>query len=178
MRKSIFLCAICLWAAVLLAGDKIVPLNVKTGLWQTTETVLMSGGLGLPPGAAAQLSPEQRAKLEAAMKSMGNGTPMTHTYKSCVTEKDLKENPFNDKSNGAMKCRAAVIKSTSSDAEVQEDCAEGTTKFQFHVSLHASSREHVTAIGKGSGTMGGHTMNSAIKLESKWLGASCPAGVN
>ena len=69
MRKAITAGVICVWAAVvLLAADKVQPLNVKTGLWQMTQTITWTG---LPPQMAAM---------------MKNARPVN--YKSCVKEKD------------------------------------------------------------------------------------------
>jgi hypothetical protein len=176
MRKMIVWGVICLWASVLVAGEKI-KLNVKTGLWQTTSTTSVSGSLGIPPEMAAKLTPEQRAKFEAAMKKEGGGTPKTRTYKSCLTEKDLTEDPFTDKGQGEkMKCQETVIHSTSTELEVRESCTDGTAKSDMHMTFHASSAEHVTGTGNVTTTMGGHTMNSVMKMDSKWMSAACPAG--
>ena len=48
MGKSMFFGAVCLWATVLLAGGKVTPLNVKTGLWETTSTTMINGSIGWP----------------------------------------------------------------------------------------------------------------------------------
>ena len=178
MGKSMFFGAVCLWATVLLAGGKVTPLNVTTGLWETTSTTMINGSIGLPPELIARMTPEQRAKFEAAMKRRANGTPTTRTYKSCLTKKQLNEDPFTDKDHGKMKCQENVINSTGSDLEVKESCAEEGGKGDVHISYHAFDSEHVTGNGEVTMTMNGHTMNSKLKYESKWLGATCPAGVN
>jgi hypothetical protein len=176
MTRNILIWGVtCLWASALVAGGKI-KLNVKTGLWQTTATTTLSGSLGIPPEMAAKLTPEQRAKFEQAMKKEGSGTPKTRTYKSCLTEKNLTEDPFTDKDQGKMKCQETVIKSTSTDLEVRESCTDGTAKSDMHMSFHAASAEHVIGSGNVTTTMGGRTMNSVMKMDSKWMSAACPAG--
>ncbi len=179
MRKSLFFGAVCLWATVLMAGGKITPLNVKTGLWQNTATTTVTGALGMPPELMARLTPEQRARYEAAMKKhAANGTPRTRTYKSCLTQKNLNENPFDDPSRGEMKCQQTVITSTGSDLEFREHCAGGTTHADFHMKLHAIDSEHIVGNSDNTATMGGRTMHSTMKMDFKWAGATCPAGVH
>jgi hypothetical protein len=178
MRKSLFFGAVCLWATVLMAGGKITPLNVKTGLWQNTATTTVTGGLGIPPEMMSRLTPEQRARYEAAMKSHANGTPRTRTYKSCLTQKQLNEDPFADPNRKEMKCQQTVIKSTGSDLEVREQCGEGTSNGDVHIKFHAIDSEHVVGSGETTATMGGRTMHSTMKMEFKWVGATCPAGVH
>src|SRR5579875_1975859 len=73
------------------------PLEVKTGLWQMTETVAWTG---LPP------------QLDAAM---ANGR--LHSYQSCVTSEDLSTNPWAAGSNA--KCNWTVLNSTGTDMQVR-----------------------------------------------------------
>jgi Protein of unknown function (DUF3617) len=177
MRKIIPLGILCLWASGLWAGGKVKPLNVKTGLWQTTSTTTVTGSMGIPPEMAAKLTPAQRAGFEAAMKKQASGVPRTRTYKSCLTEKNLTEDPFADK-NDKFKCQETVIQSTGTELEVREACTDSRSKSDVHLVLHASSSEHVTGSGNVVVTMGGHTMHSVKKMDSKWVGASCPAGTH
>lgn len=177
MRKIIALGILCLWASGLWAGGKVKPLNVKTGLWQTTSTTTVTGSMGIPPEMAAKLTPAQRAKFEAAMKKQANGAPRTRTYKSCLTEKNLTEDPFTDKSN-KFKCQETVIQSTSTELEVREACTDGSSKSDAHMLFHAASSDHVTSSGNVVVTMGGRTMHSVIKMDSRWVAASCPAGTH
>ncbi|HVB98082.1 MAG TPA: DUF3617 domain-containing protein [Candidatus Dormibacteraeota bacterium] len=180
MRKMVLCVAICslLPATMLMAGDTVVHLNVKTGLWETISTTIANGSMGIPPELASQLIPEQRAKYEAAMQEMGNGKPRSTTYKDCLTQKQLDENPFSDKSrDDELKCKDTVIRSTASDLEIKESCTEESSKADVHITFHASSPEHVTGTGTIVATVGGRTMNSNIKMESKWLGTTCPVSM-
>jgi hypothetical protein len=178
MRKSLIFGVVCLWATVLMAGGKITPLNVKTGLWQNTATTIVTGGLGIPPEMMSRLTPEQRARYEAAMKHEANGTPRTRTTKSCLTQKNLNEDPFGKESREDMKCKETVITSTGSDLEVREQCSGGTSSSDIHMKAHAIDSEHVVGTTETTVTMGGRTMHSTGKIDFKWLGATCPAGVH
>lgn len=177
MRKVIAMGVLCLWASALWAGGKMKPLNVKTGLWQSKSTITQNGSMGIPPGMAARLTPAQRARIEAAMAKQGNGTPTTHSYKSCVTQKDLNQDPFTDR-HSDFKCQEKVIQSTGTEVELREACSNGSIRSEVHVHFHADSPGHVTGTGEALTNMGGHTMKSNLKIDSKWLATSCPAGVH
>ncbi len=193
MKRMIALAAVFFSATVLLAQTKkhgknaesrtsevkFVPMNVKTGLWQSTSTMTAIGGIGLPPEMLAQLTPEQRARYEAALQARNGAHTSTMTHKECLTQKDLTTNPFgkDDEPNEGLECHRTVINSTSSDAEIRETCS-GEASMTFMVKIHAVDREHTVGTGEGTATMGGHTMKSSIKFDTKWLGATCPAGVH
>ena len=176
MRKMIALGVALLLPLTLVAGGK-VKLNVKTGLWQNTITNTVTGSMGLPPEMAAKLTPAQRARFEAAAKKQGSGTPRTVTHKDCLTPEKLAEDPFTDKSHGDnIKCQETLIKSTGTDLEVRELCTDGSSKSDIHLAFHADNPEHVTGSGATTVTVGEHTMNSTMKMDSKWISAACPAG--
>ncbi len=176
MKRVIALGVAFILPAALLAGGKI-KLNVKTGLWQTTTTNTVTGSMGLPPEMAAKLTPAQRARFEAAAKKQGSSTPRTVSHKDCLTPEKLAEDPFTDKSHGDnAKCEETVLRSTATDLEVHELCTYGSSKSDIHLSFHADSPEHVTGSGTTTVTSGGHVMKSAMKMDSRWIAAACPAG--
>lgn len=194
MKKTIVLVAVCFSATVLLAKTQekdiekaptpakslnITPINVKTGLWQSTSTITITGGLGLPPSMLSKLTPEQKAKYEAAMQAQAGGRTTTHTNKGCLTQKDLTTDPFaqKDSDDENIHCHGTLLRSTSTDIVLQETCS-GEASMTYTMKIHAVDSEHATGTGTGTATMGGRTMNSNVKFESKWLGATCPANVN
>ncbi len=161
----------------LLAQQKVTPLNVKTGQWQSTTTIAVTGSMGIPPEMEAKLTPEQRTRMQAAMDSSGSGQTHTTNDKSCLKQEDLTRDPFNaGKNDEGMKCRENLVRSTSSDADVELTCTDprGNTS-EFRITFHAIDQEHVTGTGHGNVNMYGHTMKSDWKMQSQWLQASCPA---
>jgi len=169
--------AVYLIAAAALAQNKITPMNVKTGLWESTQTVTISGALGIPPDMAAKLTPEQRARFEAAMSQSALAKPRTVTHKGCLKQEDLTKDPFANKDMENMKCHEDLLRSTGSEAEVDVSCTGPDGSFQYHMTLHAADQQHVSGTGHGTATMGGRSMNSDVKFESKWIQAICPADV-
>src|SRR5262249_9492942 len=100
------------------SANKLQPLNVKLGLWENTTTISSSGALGIPPEKLAKMSPEQRARVEAALKARSGQSAHTNTYKSCLTKDQLQKTPFADKQN----CAETLISSSAKEAEVSFEC--------------------------------------------------------
>lgn len=169
MLARILLGLLVVFPFALQSDTAVTPLNVKLGLWQTTVTASVSGLPSIPDSALAQLSPDQRAKIEAAMKQV-SGQPMT--TKSCMTKDKLeKSEGFR---NAPKSCTYTVVSSTSSKLEMKLECNQNGTTMSGNVHVEALSSENV----KGSvqmNTSGGSagTMNMNSTFTSKWLGASC-----
>ena len=180
MRKAVVIGLFCFLTTPIFAqGGKLQRMNVKTGLWQVSSTTTMSGAPPITPEMQArldQMSPEQRARIEAQMKSAFGGTPQTNTYKKCVTEKDLDRNAFGKNDE---KCNWTVVNSTSSEMEVRApscNVGEKGTNADVDVKIHALDPENVRATSHIILTGSGRTMTSDSTMTGKWLGSSCPAG--
>lgn len=182
MKRALMIGAACLAAAVAAAGaGRFQPLHVRTGLWQVTETTTINGGaMALPPdmeARLAQMPPEQRAKLEAAMKERFGGAPHTNTFKSCVTEKDLEKQPWDNGSD----CKWTVINSTGTEMEARgTDCQLGKEQgmsSEIHLKIHVIDPGHAKATFDGKATGNGHTFTLSGTHEARWIQATCPADV-
>jgi hypothetical protein len=156
MRKRLSVAVFCLLASIaVLAAADFQPLNVKTGLWQMTETITWTG---LPP------------QLAAIFK---NG--QTRTYKSCVKEEDLKTNPWSEGSG--EKCMWTVLNSTGTDMEVKGTSCDMGKQYGLTADVHG--KVHIQDSENGTGTMAvtltgnGQTMNGNASYVGKWIGSSC-----
>ncbi len=184
MRKVLSATVICLLAGVvLLAAGKVQPLNVKTGFWQISMSTTMSGLPEIPPEMQArldQMTAEQRAKIDAMMKSR-LGTPQTSSYKKCVTKEELESNAWNKPEE---KCDWTVVTSTGSDMEVKTTACtagknQGMMQTNVDLKIHVVDSENVQATMQlTSNGNNGTTMVGSGTYTGKWLGASCPAGTN
>lgn len=154
-----------------------IPLNVKTGEWENVQDVTVQGSLGLPPEAAANMTPAMRARYEALMAANAGKHTLHTDSKSCLKPEDLAGNVFDkmNKNNHNEKCHGTVIRSTSSDVEVQEHCdaANGGGGVDFHLLVHADDPEHTTITGEGTANVGGKTMKSQLASKGQWLGPKC-----
>jgi hypothetical protein len=174
MRSTIICVLLALCSLSLLAVDKWITPNIKTGLWEMTETHNMTGMPpmpSIPPDALAKMTPEQRAQFEAHMKSSMGGQPKATTRKYCMTKEKLERNmAFGDT---RPECTRTVLSSSTTMAEVKVHCQEkemttdGTFKFE------AASSESVK--GTMRMVMTGHdrTMNMDMNFTSKYLGPAC-----
>lgn len=145
----ILLCPIASWAQ---------SLDVKPGLWDFTTTVQMGGMPAIPN--LDQMPPEQRARIEAAMKGM-SGTPTT--VKSCVTKDSFEKSLANSQKNST--CTTKVVNSSSSKIEVHMECSpQGSdAKSTGDITVERQDSEHF----KGNGVMKS-TSPAGRSTEMKW----------
>jgi hypothetical protein len=158
------------------------PLDIKTGEWEYTVTMQMSGmpqpnagGMPqIPADQLAKLPPDQRAKIEAALKQAGNiasGRPMTSTNRNCVRKEDLSRmNPMGKADQG---CKMTVINSSRSRFEAKMVCDSPDNKTTSTITVEASSPESSKFKVVSSGTAGGHPMNMTVNGTGKWLSDTC-----
>jgi hypothetical protein len=174
MRTRILLTLIILCSSAVWAADKIVPPNIKTGLWEITETHNMYGMPPMPtipPEALAEMTPEQRAQVEAQMKgSMGGGQKPT-TRKYCVTKEKLeKDSVFGD---DRKECTRTVLSSSSTTTEVKIQCKEKEMTSEGTFKFVALTPESVKGTARMVMTGEGRTMNMNLDFLSKYLGPAC-----
>lgn len=169
MRKLALGTLLCLSASLVWADGKYQPLNVKLGTWETTFTTTVSGAPPVPQEMIDKMTPEQRARFEAAMSKMASGTPRTRSSKSCLTKEKLEKDPFNDRQS----CAEKVLTSTSSKMEIEEICSEENAKSDSKVRIEATDTENVKGWVQTVVTGSGKTMNVNGAFTSKWVGAAC-----
>ena len=161
-------------AAVLLSSaawgqNKLQPLNVRTGLWESTVTSTTGGQMPIPAELLSRLSPEQRAKFEARMKQNSAPKSRTFTNKDCETKEKLAEQPFSSQ----KECRQTVVTSTSSKAEIKMVCDFGDVRSSGMMHIDVLSPESVKGSGQMTSQGGGHAMTVNTSFTAKWLGPSC-----
>jgi hypothetical protein len=170
--RTILAGLVLLSSGVVWAADKIQPLNVKLGLWETTTTMTTSGAMPLPAELLSRLTPEQRARMEERMKANSAEKSTTKTSKNCLTKEQLEKGPAFGEEKG---CTQTVVTSTSSKADVRIACETAGMKSEGTLQMEALSTESVKGSGHFTVTGGGHTMNSSSTFSSKWIGPVCEA---
>ena len=170
LLPTIFLALIVFSPLTLWAADGITPLNVKEGLWEMTVTHSMSGmpaTPNIPPDVLAKMPPEQRARVEAAMK----GGPSTNVRKECITKEKLeKHSAF---SNNRGDCTRTVVNSTGSKLEVKIHCEEKQTSTDGTLVLETVGSDRVKGTMQAVTNANGHIMNMNFTFSSKYLGPAC-----
>jgi len=174
MRTKLFFALIVFALPALWAADKITPLNVKEGLWEVTMTHSMTGMPAMPaipPDALAKMPPEQRARVEAAMKQSGMGGPKTDVRKDCITKDKLeKQTAFNDNRG---ECTRTVVNSTGSKLEIKLHCEDKQTSTDGTLLLEALSSDNVKGSMHSVTNSNGRTMNMDFTFSSSYLGPAC-----
>jgi Protein of unknown function (DUF3617) len=165
--RSISVVVVLLLSSMWVWGQKI-PLDVRLGLWETTSTTNVGGQLPVSPDQMANLTPEQRAKIEQAIKA-SSGKPITS--KSCLTKENLDKGYAFD---NHKECTHKVLNSTTHKLDVQMTCNEQEgTKVNVLVKVDALSSTNVKGTTHMTAEGGGHTMTSDGTFTSKWLSADC-----
>ena len=148
---------------------KLQPLNVKTGLWETTTTYKMAGELPIPPEMLNRLTPEQRARMEERMKAR-SGQSNTMTYQTCINKEDLENPDFTDR----KQCTWTTLDVNSTHAKGSASCEpdagmtmSGAGEIIVVDQEHVKGSLHMNATGNGRG------MTTDTTFTSKWLHSEC-----
>ena len=149
-------------------------LEPRFGLWEMTTTISMGGGM---PGVdTSKMTPEQKARMEAMMKGMGD---RTNVSKSCLKAEDVKNPNFMMQEQAGMTCTQTMNTNTPTvlDANVKCTGAREMTG-QTHIELPTpttmrSTMKMQTAAPAGAGAAGGPPTQVNITMSGKWLAADC-----
>jgi hypothetical protein len=165
--------AVAALAIVVLAeAAESIKLNVKPGLWEIASEGKIDGAPPIPEDQLARLTPEQRAKFEAAMQASMANAAKPRLSKNCVTpEKIARGLDIGQHSDAA--CQKKVVANSSSELQLNEDCStdKGNTVISEHFQLSGS--ENMTGSVHVVRTVNGKSMTVDSTIHGKWLGASC-----
>jgi hypothetical protein len=168
MIPQIALCAVGAMAAVQAA--EIIKPNIKTGLWEISVTPKMSGEMPIPEEQLAKMTPEQRARIEAAMKNAGS---KPRVYKECMTPEKIAKGFEMDRGADAASCKRNVISSSPSELTLHDECNDTKRKsstdvhFEIKGGTQMNGKVHIVV------TQSGKSMTVDSTLQGKWLAASC-----
>lgn len=155
-----------LFFAASMASAQTTP-PVKMGLWQSTETTLISG-FSLPPQVAAE--------LKRLGRSLPDQTPHTAVYESCLTptswqkQLGLANPPHN------QDCVTSNRKSSASETSFDITCKGRTYTATGHWDVTFPDREHMHGVGKMSGgatAPGAQPISTNTTFDSHFVSASC-----
>ncbi len=174
-----FSLALILVAAPAVWAADLTPMNVKTGQWETTMTMQMSGMPmqahqmpAIPPEALAKMPPEQRAKMEAMMSGMGGGAPKPIVEKSCIKKEDLTKMPMADRDKS---CKSNVISTSLMKQVIEVACDHNGVKTVSTMTVEATSSDAIKFNMVSKSTGGEQNVNMSMNMSgtSKYLGPVC-----
>lgn len=147
------------------------PLDVKLGLWETVSRTelpaLPASRPQIPPDALARMTPEQRARIEAILKS--RGTPGAITTRSCLTRESL-EHGLNLRNDQA--CTYKLTGSSAIRQQIQVECRQGQAReASGELTLERVDAGHIegTMVMKPAAGSG----NIKTTFDSRWVSADC-----
>jgi hypothetical protein len=151
-----------------LAASAAEPLNVKLGLWEMSTTAATSGSM-IPPALLAQMSAEQRARIETAMKQRAAGGSHTSSSKTCLTKEDLLRGSINaDNDEDQKDCQHRIVTQTATRMETHFHCGgEGAREGEMR--MEAVSPVQLRGAIQVTTPEGKVT----VQLAGRWLGSSC-----
>ena len=172
MKPLLLITLICPFLAS--AADPLTPLDVKLGLWESTTTSQSSGMPPIPEAALARLTPEQRAKMEAAIKAQQAKRPQSHTRKSCLTADELKSMMgFGDDQKNS--CKRTVLRSNARIQDLHFDCGQAGMATGGDMHIEATDSENVKGTIQINAAGGGNSMASKTSFTAHWLSSDCGA---
>ena len=144
------------------------PLAVKPGLWEMVAQRDAGSMPQIPPEALANMPPEQRAKIEAALEDQKK----PHVSRSCLTESQLQRGFSLGDKESLKTCKKTVLKSTAKVLDMRVECAgERTTVGTIH--YEAVNPETMSAAIDLVVSDGAKSVTMKNNMHGKWLGADC-----
>jgi hypothetical protein len=158
-------------ACVAQAADYVKP-NIKPGLWEVTHTPQVKGQMPIPEDQLAKMTPEQRERVQAAMKA---GMAKAHVYKECMTPEKIARALDLDRGSQDTSCKRAIVTSSETELRLHDECTRtnGKSVTDVHVQIEGATR--LTGAVDVVMSSGGKTMTVNSKLSGKWLSTDCGA---
>lgn len=158
--------------ALIASASEPVKLNIRPGLWEIASESQIKGAPPLPSDQLSRLTPEQRARFEAAMQNSMAQAAKPHLAKHCLTPEKIARGLDVDHHDD-RKCEKKIVTNSGNEMEVTEKCAEdnGSTLLDEHFQL--SGPDAVSGTVHMDRTSDGKTMSVDSTIHGKWLGASC-----
>jgi hypothetical protein len=158
-------------AVVAQAADFVKP-NIKPGLWEVTNSPQVGGEMPISDDQLAKLPPEQRAKMEAAVKAGVANANKPHTYKECMTPEKIARRFDIDKREGSA-CKRKIVSSTPNELQMHDECSDAGRKTVSDVHFQMKGGTQMSGKIDVVMTSGGKTMTVNSTVQGKWLGADC-----
>ena len=154
------------------AADPIKP-NIKPGLWEVSLTPHVSGEMPIPDEQLAKMTPEQRARLEAMMKSRTAKSSEPKVYKECMTPEKIARGFDMDRDDTS--CKRKVVSSSANELTLHDECNRPNQKTVSDV--HFEIKGGTQMSGKINVVVSSGTKNMTVNntMQGKWLGANCGA---
>ena len=153
------------------ADSPQVKLAADNGLWEVTTHPQTSGQMPISDEQLQKLSPEQRARVEAAMKAAMGQANQEHVMRTCMTP-EKRAQGFGLGNEGPS-CKTTVVQNTSSELQVHSECSTDNDVRTTMEHLRMSGRHRISGTVEAHMSQGGKQMTMHMNIVGKWLGADC-----
>jgi hypothetical protein len=160
--------------ALLQAAELTKP-NIKPGLWEVTTNPKMSGEMPIPADQLAKMTPEQRTRLQAAMKAGITNGSKPRVYKECMTPEKIARGFEMDRGADEASCKRNIVSSSATELTLHDECNNPQRKSVTDVHFEIKSGTQMTGKIDVVVTSSGKTMTVDSTVQGKWLSASCGA---
>jgi hypothetical protein len=151
----------------------ITPPNIKPGLWEVTTNPKVTGQMPISDYQLAQMTPEQRAKIEAAMQTGMANANKPRVYLECMTPEKIARGFDIERHGDDSSCQRKVITSSASALKLHDECNRPDRKSITDVQFAVKGGQQMTGQINAVITSGTKTMTVKSSLQGKWLGADC-----
>jgi hypothetical protein len=146
-------------------------LDLKPSLWEITSAGSMTGAPPIPPEVLANMPPEKRAQVQAAMQAAMARASEPQVARNCITAEQLQRGlNFDERPNPS--CHRTIVSNTSSVLVVHEECAGQRAMvgdFRFTAVDHETMKGDINVV-VGAGT---DTTTMQRNLRGRWLASDC-----
>lgn len=140
---------------------------IKMGLWQSTETTVISG-FSLPPQVAAE--------LKRLGRSLPGQTPHTAVYESCLTEAQWQKELEMAGASRKQDCTTSNMKNSAKSLSFDITCKNSHYATAGHWDVGFPDTEHMHGVGTMRGeaaAQGAQAVSTNTTFDSHYVGASC-----
>jgi hypothetical protein len=144
--------------------------DIKPGLWEVSINPRISGEMPIPEDQLAKMTPEQRARLQAAMQAR---QPKPRVYKECMTPEKIARGFEIDPHGDDSSCKRKVLSSSAKELTLHDECNKPERKTITDVHFEVKGGTQMSGRINIVMTSAGKTMTVNNTMRGKWLGASC-----
>jgi len=141
-------------------------LDVKMGLWEITSTINVGGAMPVPDTSG--MTPEQKQRMESAMRGVMGQPTVT---KTCMTREKFNDSNFMSSGSDGT-CKQVLTTNTATALDGTVTCT-GDRAMTGEMHVRASSPTAFAGTMKMNAAAAGRPMAVDVKMQGKWLGADC-----
>jgi len=178
MLRPLILPCVALGIACATVPAAAQPLDVKPGLWEVSSTRSSAGmpqipqAPQIPPELLARMPPEQRARIESAMRAAQGQADGTRLQKICVTRETLQRGMAFG-ADRPPSCKQTIRTQSRTALEVQQNCTERGGQQTIHMRYEAPRPDIMSGTVEIAMNAGGRQTTMKNVMQGRWVGPDC-----